>query len=378
MLKITVNGKELKEIIEKSVCNMNKKTPFSYLRSVTLESKDGYLRAITTDIESYLDVRTDNYTCNEDGKIGISCKDLKVITKMTGWVDFTEQENCISIKNGKRNINITKVDISDFPAEPKEEFIPKVQMEEIKLMETLNNLSTFLLDGDGIETFQCFNFNLSDSRIEILDGYRIGMRRIEESEKLSDGSFMLHGKVVTGLKKTFNKKSTDNVTISVGKNNVKISGKNFTYYIRMVKGDYFKVNYMLNVDSKTKCTIDRENALETVKYYAENVIPKRTKTPLVFRIFNGKIETYSFNERMEVADEIENNNFYGKDLTIGFNPYYVLDALKIADSDDVKLELINPKAPMMIKAETYSFLVLPVNLTESNVVDRMEKYYSAA
>ena len=81
---------------------------------------------------------------------------------------------------------------------------------------------------------------------------------------------------------------------------------------------------------------------------------------------------------MEVADEIENSNFYGKDITIGFNPYYILDTLKIADSDDVKLELINPKACMMIKAETYSFLVLPINMAVDGFIDRMEKYYTAA
>jgi DNA polymerase-3 subunit beta len=64
----------------------------------------------------------------------------------------------------------------------------------------------------------------------------------------------------------------------------------------------------------------------------------------------------------------------GEDLSIGFNPYFFVDALKIADSDIVSIGGTNSKAPFFINASDYSFVILPVNLNSE--IEAMEKYLS--
>ena len=376
MLKIKVDGKELKGIIEKTVCNMDKKASLAILRKVVLESQDGFLKAITDkNVEQYLEVRTDVYTSIEDGRIAIDEQDLKVIIKMTGNVELTEMENKIVVKNGKKNISLMKHDLTGFPDEPKEDFNPKIQMQESELAEALSNLSVFLEMNSNNILFQCFNFNLLDGRIEALEGHRIGIKRIDDIEKVGVGNFTLHGIIIADLKKTFNKKSKDNIVISAGEKYIKVAGKDFTYYTRVIDGEYFKINSMIKIDAQTECEINVADALGTVRYYTENVLTKADKTPIILKFANGSISTYSHNDRMEVADEIANSNFVGREMTIGFNPYFVLDALKIADSDNVNLELVNPKAPIMITAVEYSFLILSINVADGNM-KRMEEYIS--
>ena len=53
----------------------------------------------------------------------------------------------------------------------------------------------------------------------------------------------------------------------------------------------------------------------------------------------------------------------GKDLLIGFNPKFLIDALRVIDDEEVTLYLMNPKAPCFIKDdnESYIYLILPVN-----------------
>jgi DNA polymerase-3 subunit beta len=53
----------------------------------------------------------------------------------------------------------------------------------------------------------------------------------------------------------------------------------------------------------------------------------------------------------------------GKDILIGFNPKFLMDALKVIDEDEITMYMINPKAPCFIrdKDETYVYLILPVN-----------------
>ena len=53
----------------------------------------------------------------------------------------------------------------------------------------------------------------------------------------------------------------------------------------------------------------------------------------------------------------------GKDLLIGFNPKFLIDALRVIDDEEVDLYFMNAKAPCFIKDETqsYIYLILPVN-----------------
>ena len=53
----------------------------------------------------------------------------------------------------------------------------------------------------------------------------------------------------------------------------------------------------------------------------------------------------------------------GKDILIGFNPRFLMDALRVIDEDEITMYMINPKAPCFIRdqEETYIYLILPVN-----------------
>ena len=53
----------------------------------------------------------------------------------------------------------------------------------------------------------------------------------------------------------------------------------------------------------------------------------------------------------------------GKDILIGFNPKFFIDALRVIDDETVTLYMVNPKAPCYIRddEEQYIYLILPVN-----------------
>ncbi len=65
----------------------------------------------------------------------------------------------------------------------------------------------------------------------------------------------------------------------------------------------------------------------------------------------------------EIAIEKE-----GKDLMIGFNPKFFMDALRVIDEEEVTLYMVNPKAPCFIRDDNdnYVYLILPVNFNSVN------------
>ena len=52
----------------------------------------------------------------------------------------------------------------------------------------------------------------------------------------------------------------------------------------------------------------------------------------------------------------------------GFNPKFLIDALRVIDDEEVDLYMVNPKAPCFIRdaEENYIYLILPVNFTTVN------------
>ena len=68
----------------------------------------------------------------------------------------------------------------------------------------------------------------------------------------------------------------------------------------------------------------------------------------------------SMNEEIDIKKE-------GKDMLIGFNPKFFIDALRVIDEEDVNIYMVNPKAPCFIKdeKENYIYLILPVNFNTS-------------
>ena len=70
----------------------------------------------------------------------------------------------------------------------------------------------------------------------------------------------------------------------------------------------------------------------------------------------------SMKEEIEIKKE-------GKDILIGFNPKFLMDAIRVIDDEVISIYFVNPKAPCYIKDEneSYIYLILPVNFnTEEN------------
>ena len=61
----------------------------------------------------------------------------------------------------------------------------------------------------------------------------------------------------------------------------------------------------------------------------------------------------SMNEDIDITKE-------GKDILIGFNPKFFIDALRVIDEEEVSLYMVNPKAPCFIKDDDGKFFYLSI------------------
>ena len=136
---------------------------------------------------------------------------------------------------------------------------------------------------------------------------------------------------------------------------------------RLIEGEYFKINQMLSSDYETKVVINKKEFLDSIDR-ANLLIREGDKKPIIINITDGSLEVKvqsaigSLNEDIDINKE-------GKDIMIGFNPKFLVDALRVIDEEEVTIYLMNSIAPCIIRDETssYLYLILPINVSNSNV-----------
>ena len=378
-MKFTMNAKELKTMMEKGMAAIDKKDSLSSLTRLYFEvDGNGIVKVLGTNIEHYAEVRTDSAYQTSPGVLGISIDDIKIISKMSGEISIedvsTENEMKINIRCGKKNVTIPRYENTDI-------FLPSMDDTEEKiftvkenwLLDTVVNLNTYTSDAIGNKMFQVFNFNAKSKRVEALEGHRIGMRTLENQtiHKVAENPFdmvKLYNICVPVFKKIMDKKSEKEVVISQDKKYIKVEGNDFTYIVRRIDGEYFKVDQMLNIAEDFRFTPNRESILEAMKYDADLAKADNADgKPVVLHSENGNLYSYINTVKYEAFDELETKKIQMKDsLYIAFNPQFLADAFSIVDSDNPVCIGTNAKAPMLITGNEYSFLVLPVNITSDD------------
>lgn len=385
MMKFTMNAKELKTMMDKAVTVVNKKVPVPSLKRLyfSVDNK-GVLKILSTDIEHYIEVRTQDAYHTEPGMFGIDIEDIKIISKMSGEITMeditTGEEEKINIKCGKKNVSIPRFENTDvfLPVLDNAENI--LDVKENWLSETISNLSVFVSNREEVnQMMSVFNFNTKEKRVEALWKYMIGMRQLEDNTILKETenpfeTVKLHCRCVPVFKKLLDKKSEMEVIISQNDKYVKVESENFTYITKRIDGEYFKVNQMLSDEWDYKFTANAKELLEAMKYDAD--LLKESKLPVTFHAENGNLYSYASTTRYEAFDEIEVKEKPEKDFYIGFNPNFLVDVMSIVDSEYPIFYGTKEVCPWIIKGDTYSFLILPVNIKDVKVKaeKRIAKY----
>ena len=261
-----------------------------------------------------------------------------------------------------------KFDISGKPGEefsylPVIEKENSIEISQFTLKEVIRQTIFSISDSEsnkmmGGELFEIRNNVL---RVVSLDGHRISIRIIELKEEAADKKLIVPGKTLIEISKILSGEAESMVSISYTSNHIVFEFDNTVVVSRLIEGDYFKIDQMLSSDYETKVKINKKELLNCIDR-ATLLIKEGDKKPIIIQIgdelmeLRMKSQIGSMNDEIEIAKE-------GKDLLIGFNPKFLIDALRVIDDEEVTLYLMNAKAPCFIKdeEESYIYLILPVN-----------------
>ncbi len=261
-----------------------------------------------------------------------------------------------------------KFDISGKPGEefsylPVIEKDDSIEISQFTLKEVIRQTIFSIADNESNKLMTGELFEIKDNvlRVASLDGHRISIRKIELKDQVRDYKMVVPGKTLIEISKILSGEVESMVEISYTNNHIVFEFDNTIVVSRLIEGEYFKIDQMLSSDYDTKVRINKREFLSCIDR-ATLLIKEGDKKPIIIDIGDEVMELKiksqigSMNEEIIISKE-------GKDLLIGFNPKFLMDALRVIDDEEVTLYLMNAKAPCFIKDdnESYIYLILPVN-----------------
>ena len=269
----------------------------------------------------------------------------------------------------KAKFNIVGKSGEDFSYLPYIEKNESISISQFTLKDVVRQTIFSIADNDTnkLMTGELFEINENRLRVVSLDGHRISIRNIELKESYSPLKVVVPGKTLQEISKILTGEAEDMVDIFFADNHILFEFDETKVVSRLIEGEYFHIDQMLSSDYDTKVKINKREFLSCIDR-ATLLIREGDKNPIILNIQDGslqlKINSFvgSMNEEIEIEKE-------GKDLLIGFNPKFFIDALRVIDDEEVTLYMVNPKAPCFIKddAGTYVYLILPVNFNAATV-----------
>lgn len=269
----------------------------------------------------------------------------------------------------KAKFNIVGKSGEDFSYLPYIEKNESISISQFTLKDVVRQTIFSIADNDTnkLMTGELFEINENRLRVVSLDGHRISIRNIELKESYSPLKVVVPGKTLQEISKILTGEAEDMVDIFFADNHILFEFDETKVVSRLIEGEYFHIDAELSSDYDTKVKINKREFLSCIDR-ATLLIREGDKKPIILNIQDGslqlKINSFvgSMNEEIEIEKE-------GKDLLIGFNPKFFIDALRVIDDEEVTLYMVNPKAPCFIKddAGTYVYLILPVNFNAATV-----------
>ncbi len=343
------------------------KTTMSILECVLVDTTNGDIKLTANDMELGIETIIEGQIV-EKGIIALDAKMFLDIVRKLPDSDITIETDAsfkTLITCEKAKFTIIGKSGEDFSYLPVVEKNDSIVMSQFTLKEVVRQTIFSISDNDNnkLMTGELFDINGEEFKIVSLDGHRISIRKIQLKNSYVPKKVVVPGKTLNEVSKILPGDAESDVTISFTDKHIVFEFDQTVVVSRLIEGEYFKIDQMLSSDYETKVKVNKKEFLNCIDR-ATLLVKEGDKKPIIVNITDNGMEL-KINSALGSMDEEIDIQKQGKDLMIGFNPKFLIDALRVIDDEEVDLYMVNPKAPCFIKnaEESYIYLILPVNFT---------------
>ena len=322
-------------------------------------------------IENFISIKNENagLLINSLGSILLEANFfINVVSSMPDvTLDFKEiEQKQVVLTSGKSEITLKGKDADQYP---RIQEVPTTNplLLETKLLKNLINETAFAASlQESRPILTGVHFVLTDHKhlkTVATDSHRLSQKKITLEKNGDNFDVVIPSRSLREFTAVFSDE-IETVEVFFANHQILFRSENISFYTRLLEGNYPDTDRLIPTDFSTVVTFETSSLRATME--RSRLLSNATQNGTVKLEITGGVVSAHVNspEVGRVNEEIDVENVSGEDLTISFNPTYLIEALKAVDSEKVTISFISAVRPFTLipseKEEDFIQLITPV------------------
>jgi len=371
-MKIICEKEKILKGINSVINGVANKTTMPILENILIQTNEKEIKLTTYDLEIGIESIIEANVV-EEGATSVNATMFSEIIKRlpNSEITITLDKNSLLIIECEGSLyKLATMNPEDFPELPQIDIDNSIEIEQNTLINMIRKTIFAVSTEETRPIFTGCLFEVKDGILNVVsvDGYRMAIKTKEIEGSSSNFSCVIPSKTLVEVNKIL-EDSFDSVKIGVSRNQALFEIENCKIVTRLLDGEFLKYSNTIPKSWETRIKVNKnaiQYCFDRIQLISSSSIEKEKKYPVKVKIEVGKVIISCTNQMGDAKEEL-NIETEGKDLEIGFNPKFFLDALKVIDDEEIYIEFGTNRAPCIIKAidnSDYIYMILPIKMKE--------------
>ena len=272
----------------------------------------------------------------------------------------------VKLTCGDASYDILALSAEDYPELPEveDQYSIRIQQNTLRSMIAQTSFAVSTDEIRPVHTGSLFEVEGDGLTVVSVDGYRLALRHeaVEEKKGAETFSFVVPGSALGEVEKICS--GEEQVTITQGARHILFQTGDTVLVCRRLEGDFLAYRNAIPRNNSIKVEVEARALLSSIDRVSL-IISEKLKSPLRCVFGDGMVNITTKTAIGDAADQCVISGD-GGGLEIGFNNKFLMDALKAAPADKLRMEFTSGVAPCVILPaegeENFTYMVLPVRL----------------
>ena len=373
-MKIVCEKEKLLKGINSVIRAVPTRTTMPILEGILIQTNNNQLKLTSYDLELGIEYTMECNVIEEGNTVVNSIMFSEIIRKLPDTdINIEINENNLLVIECEGSLyKLATMNADEFPELPKIVIENSIETDQTILKNMIRKtiFAVSIEENRPIFTGCLFEVINNSLNVVAIDGFRMGWVSNSLSSASSDFKAVIPGKTLNEVNKII-LDSFDSIKIGVSKNQAIFEMENCKIVTRLLDGEFLNYASVIPKDWETRIRVNKnvlQNCFERISLISSSSIEKEKKYPVKISIEVGKVTISCTNQTGDAKEEMFTET-EGKDLEIGVNPKYFLDALKAIDDEEIYISFGTNISPCVIKpidetARNYTYMILPIRMKE--------------
>ena len=348
------------------------RTTTPILEGILLTLKNNQLIMTTNDLEIGMEYTLDNCDAIEEGSTVVECRMFgEIIRKLpNSSITISVNDKKLLVIECEGSIyKLSTMNAEEFPVLPNVNIEKSVHISQ-RMLKDMIKKTIFAVSAEEnrpIFTGCLFEIKNNNMCVVAVDGFRLALRKIMMTYE-GNFSAIVPGKYLNEIIKNL-QDNDEIIDIGIAKNQALFELKNCKIVTRLLEGEFLNYNNVIPEDRETRIKVNKsalQGAVERASIFSITASEKEKKYPIKMFVSLGSVIISCTSQVGDAKEEVIVET-EGKELEIGFNPKYLLDALKVIEDEEIYMDFGTNISPCVIRPiadDKFTYMVLPVRLKE--------------